>query len=479
MNLQSTLGRSGLVFLVVASCRTVGPDYTAPELPVALADTPALEALVEPTGQVDLAAWWQAFDDPVLTGLIEEALADSLELSAAFARIAEAEAVLGVERASTKARADLTGAFTRTGISENTQFGLFPGQDRTTDDITIGVGASWELDLWGRKERIIEAARADFEVRLEELSAVRVSLAARVGDAYLRLRELQRRRGIAEQNLAALVESLSAARTRYDAGLVERLDVLQSEAQLERARADLPGIDLGIARTMSELESLVGRTPGTLGETLRADAPKIPSPSGRLGGDVSADLLRRRPDLRTAERRLAAQTARVGIAEAELYPRLSLGFNLGLESELLENLPKATSLIHSMGPSLSMPLFSGGALRDNVRANEARVEESLIDYRATLLAALHEVETAARAVALEGQRQAALETARKASEVSLENASVRYREGLTPVDTVLDAQRSLYAILDARTTARAAQARAYIDLYRALGGGWSGDKQEP
>lgn len=466
--------------LVVAGCTTVGTDYEAPApvLPESHAvDLSGLSA-AQPAmdGPVDLVAWWRAFDDPLLAGLVERAIDGNLDLDAAFARIAEAEAVLGVERAATGPRADLSGAYTRSGISENTQFGLFPGQDRESNDYTAGLGASWELDLWGRNQRLIEAASADYEMRLEDLAAVRVSLVAQVADAYLRLRELQRREAIAAVNITALERSHETASVRYDAGLVEELDVLRARTELENARALVPGIQRMAAAAVTELELLSGLEPGSLGEALgpASDRPSIPMPTGRIGDEVPADLLRRRPDLRSAERLLAAQTARVGIAEGELYPRLSLSGTLGLQAADPGDLLKATSITHTLGPAISVPLFSGGGLRANIAAADARVDQALVAYEATLLGALHEVDSAARGIVLEGARLAALDEAQASAELSLERSTTLYREGLAAIDAVLDARRALYAIEDARAQARSASARAHVDLYRALGGGWPG-----
>ena len=490
MSRRPSLVTAGLAPLVLTACTTVGPDYQAPapELPdahpadLASVTGPTAADLGQPMPDLDLVAWWTAFDDPLLTELVERATAGNLDLAGALARIAETEAVLGVERAAAGPRADLSAAYARTGVSENTQFGLFPGQSRESDAWTVGLGASWELDLWGKNERRIEAAAATYEAELENLAAVRVSLVAQVGDAYLRLRELQRRRAIAVVNLDALERGLETAEVRHGAGLVEELDVLRARTELESSRAVLPGLDRATSGVVTELELLAGLEPGSLAAELApAEArPTIPSPRGRVADQVPVDLLRRRPDLRAAERSLAAQTARVGVAEAELYPSLSLAGSLGLESELLENLPKATSVTHALTPSLSLPLFSGGGLRANVRAADARVEQALVAYETTLLAALHEVDTAARGIAYEGARLDALDEAQASAAETLERSNVLYREGLATIDAVLDARRALYAIEDSRAEAEAAAARAHVDLYRALGGGWSAPaKEEP
>ena len=470
-----------LLALLAAACTAVGPDYEAPQL--ALPDTHAADLVVldqsepAPESEVDLVEWWTAFDDPVLDELIARAIGSNFDLRSALARIHEAEAVLGVERAARGPRSELSAAYTRSGISENTQFGLFPGQARESDDYTLGLGAAWEIDLWGHTRRMVEAASADLEARLEDHAAVRVSIVAQIADAYLRLREYQSRAAIASGSVELLEQGLVTARARVDAGLTEELDVLRALTELESARALLPELRRARSDAGTELELLLGLGPTSL-DALLGLAPgasaEIPTPSGRVGERVPAELLRRRPDLRSAERQLAAQTARVGVATAELYPKLTLAGSIGLQAEHFGNLFESGSGVHSYGPSLSLPLFSGGGLRANIRAADARVDQALVHYESVVMTALHEVNSAATAIGFEGARLESLERAEQQAQSSLERSTTLYREGLTALDAVLDARRSLFEIEDASARARSAASRAHVDLYRALGGGWPG-----
>jgi len=466
----------GLLF--TAACTTmVGPDYEVPDAQLQeshRADLAALDALFgrSDAGVLDLGVWWASFDDPVLSGLIERSVIDNFDLRQTLSRIAEAEARLGISRSERGPRADFGAAYVRSGISENTQFGLFPGQKREQDSYSATLSASWEIDVWGKARRSIEAAEADLGARIEGLWAVRVSLAGQVADAYLRLRELQSRTDIANENVKVLAQSVDVVSARVQAGLVEELDLLRARTELESARANLPALASAEAAVVTELGLLLGAEPGELDELFATGASEIPSPVGRLGTQVPRDLLRRRPDVRMAERELAAQTARVGVATADLYPSFSLVGSLGLLSEKPENLLDGTSFTHSLSPAVNLPLFSGGAIRANIRVEDQRVDQALLAWESSVLAALHEVDGAATALRFEAQRLAALERAAAEATRSLERSRTLYREGLITIDAVLDARRALFAIEDTRAQSRGSLARAHVDLYRALGGGW-------
>lgn len=470
-----------LVWLA-AACATVGPDYAAPETEVPASfrqDLTAWGPQLGGEGALDLATWWRAFDDPVLADLVERALADNHDLHAALSRIAEAEARLGVSRALRRPRLDADASYTRSGISENTQFGLFPGQERESDSYDAGLTASWEVDLWGRAARGIEASEADLAARAFDLWAARVSLVGQVADAYLRLRELQVRVGLANDNVDVLKQSLEMSQARFDAGLVEELDVLRARTALESARATLPQLRGLQASVVTELGVLLAAEPGELDALVAGPASAVPTAGGQLGAQIPADLLRRRPDVRGLERTLAAETARIGVATADLYPELTLIGSIGLSSEKPENLLEGGSLIHQLGPRLTMPLFSSGAIRANIEAQDERAKQALIAYEAGVTLALHEVDGAATAIAWSAARLDAVERAIAEAERSLERSDALYKEGLSTIDAVLDARRELFSLEDARAQVRALLSRSYVDLFRALGGGWPASKGEP
>lgn len=469
-----------LLSLAVTGCATVGPDYERPELELAEAHRAQLESLPGLFGAdfadpLALATWWSAFGDPVLAGLVERATVENFDLRQAIARVVEAEARLGVTRASSGPRADGAAAYRRSGISENTQFGLFPGQERESDDYTASISASWEIDLWGKAARSIEAAEADLAAGVEGIWAVRVSLAGQVADAYLRLRELQRRVQIARSNVEVLQRGADTAKARFQAGLVQELDLFRARTDLESARAVLPELQRAAQAVITELSLLTSVEPGQLDAFLQVDASVavvLPTPQGKLGTQVPGDLLRRRPDIRVAERELAAQTARVGVATAALYPSLTLVGSIGFQAEKADNLFKDGSFVHGLGPNLSLPIFSGGGLRDNIAGEDARVDQALLAYESRVLTALHEVDSAATGISLSARRLAALESAVAQAKESLERSEILYREGLANIDAVLDSQRALFQLQDSATQARSSLSRAHVELYRALGGGW-------
>lgn len=466
-----------LPLIWLAACATVGPDYTEPEVTVPASFRQDLTQWGPALGGdavIDLANWWSAFEDPILSDLVERAIQGNYDLQIALSRIAEAEARLGVSRALKNPRLDANAEYTRSGISENTQFGLFPGQQRESDSYAAGLAATWEVDLWGRAARSIEASEADLDARVDQLWAAQVSLAGQVADAYMRLRELQLRTQLAQSNLDVLAESLDAAQARYDAGLVEELDVLRARTELESARAQLPELRRLQASVVTELGVLLATDPGALDDLLAAPAGErsVPVANGRLGDAVPADLLRRRPDVRAIERALAAETARIGVATADLYPEFTLFGSIGLQSEKPENLFEGGSLTHALGPRITMPLFSGGAIRANINAQDERAIQALAEYKASINAALHEVDGAATAIAWHATRVTATGRALEQAEFSLERSQALYREGLATIDAVLDARRELFQLQDTRAQAQANLSRAYVDLFRALGGGW-------
>ncbi len=489
-----------LLLALLAACQTVGPDYEVPEVEFPdqhHADLAAWQAIGEGP-EIDLNQWWAGFQDPVLDELIQRGLRQNHDLRSALGRMHEWQARYGVSDAAAGPRAELNAQYQRLGISENSDFGLFPGQSRETDEFTLGLGASWEIDLWGRLARSIEAAEAEWAGSIEGFWAVQVSLTGQLAHSYLQLRELQNRLGIAQENIAVLERSVRTARARLEAGLVQELDWLRAQTDLESARATLPELERAAGETRSQIALLVGEHPGVLDDLLAPQSPAaegsedlgtddsvdsigasdaatrtaIPSPKGRWSAPIPADLLRRRPDIRQAERALAAQTARVGVATAELYPSLNLTGSLGYLAADLHNLLEEPSMTHTLTPALRLPLFSGGGLRQNIAVQEAGVEQALVAYEAAILRALHEVDQAALGIRFELERLASLDRAVTQATTSLERSRTLYREGVADIDAVLDARRALFSLQDQAARAQAAHSQAYISLFRSLGGGW-------
>lgn len=453
--------------LVLAGCTVVGRDHEAPEteLPQQFLEQPGAAVLRD---DPELAHWWRRLDDPILNGLVERAAAGSLDLRAALARVREARALRGVARSEYWPTVDLSGSYTRLDESENTPFGSF-AEERDVHDARLD--ASWELDLWGRVRRSVEAADADLAATIEDARDVQVSVAAEVALAYVDLRAYQRRFELARTNVALQEETLDLVRARFDAGLVGERDVAQALTNLQTTRSRVPQLEVGARAAENRLAVLLGVAPGTLSAELSL-ASAIPVAPLQVAVGVPAELLRRRPDIRRAERALAAETARVGVAEGDLYPRLSLFGNLGFQAEDAADLFESDSRVFGIGPSLRWNVFSAGRLRDRVEAQEARVQQAAAAWEGTVLAALEETENALAAFVREQSRRSSLSEAAAHARRSVELARTQYTEGLSDFQAVLDSERALADLEDTLAQSSAAITTHLVRLYKALGGGW-------
>jgi len=459
-----------LALALVAGCATVGPDYAAPEAAVPPAWREAAgSGLVH--GETDLATWWRRLQDPVLDGLVERATRQGLDLREALARVREARALRGVADADRFPTIDAEASYQRHGESENTPLGgLVPDSDL----FAAGFDTSWELDLWGRVRRSIEAADADLGASVEDARDVAVTVAAETARAYIELRSFQARLAVARTNVALQKETLDLARTRLDAGLVGERDVAQAGSNLESTRSRVPALEVGLRASENRLAVLAGLPPGALAAEL-AEAAPIPVPPTELAVGVPADLLRRRADVRRAERVLAAETARIGVAEGELYPQLTLGGSLGLAAERPGDLFESGSEVFSLGPSLRWNLFDGGRLRRRVEAQDARAQQALVRWERAVLVALEETENAMTAFGREQARRGSLLLAAAEARRAVDFARTQYREGLTDFQTVVDTERTVAALEDEVAQSEAAIATSTVAVYKALGGGWEGE----
>lgn len=454
-----------LLLLMLAACSAVGPDYAPPaaELPASWREA---EGFAQ--GEPDLAAWWRRLQDPVLDGLVERATRQGLDLREALARVREARALRGVAAADRYPTVDVAAGYSRVGESENTALG---GIVPDSDLYAVGFDTFWEADLWGRVRRSVEAADADLDASVEDARDVAVSVAAETARTYVELRAFQARLGVARRNVALQQETLDLVQTREGAGLVGKRDVAQAASNLETTRSRLPALEAGLRAAENRLAVLVGEPPGALAELLAADAP-IPVPPAEVAVGVPAELLRRRPDVRRAERVLAAETARIGLAEAELYPRLTLGGLLGLAAEEPGDLADAGSEVFSLGGALRWNIFDGGRLRQRVEAQDARAEQALVRWERTVLTALEETENAMTSFAREQTRRGSLELAAGEARRAVELAQAQYRAGLTDFQSVVDTERSVAALEDEVALSEATIATSTVAIYRALGGGW-------
>ena len=457
----------GLGLLVLSAC-SVGPDYVRPELDLPDAWQRSVEHELDDEDSV-LARWWESFDDAVLTELIERGASDNLDLSVAFARIDRAVALYSVVSGQRVPDIDGTGFATRVRSSEGTTPFIPPGLDRTNDLHGLGVTGTWEIDLWGRVRRSIEASEAQMGAAIENYRDVLVVLLAQIGSTYVEVRELQARIEFLERNIKSQRDTLQLTRDRYETEIAPELDVRQAELNLANTESQLPVLRQLLARAVHRLGVLVGEPPSALVTLLQEPAP-IPKIAGVPHTGLPAELVRRRPDVRRAERVLAAATAEVGVATAALYPQFQLGGSIGYEAT--SALFDASNLTSSFGPVFRWNLFDGGRVRGQVRVEEAEVREALATYEGTVLVALEDVENALAFYVEERARRDALMRSAAAAQRSVELVRELYRSGLTDFQNVLDTERFLFQQQDQLAASEGQVMQNLIDLYRALGGGW-------
>jgi NodT family efflux transporter outer membrane factor (OMF) lipoprotein len=480
MKHQRLLSFAAIVLALVVSGCTVGPDYVQPEIETVpdVWNTAATEGLAE--GASSIQTWWAVFDDPTLDSLIERSRISNLTLREAMWRIEEARALRGVVAGERAPQVSLDGSADRSELSANGPLGdLAPdGSTEPGNLFDLGVGASWEIDLWGRIRRQVEAADAEVAASVEDYRDVLVTLFAEVAANYVDVRELQERLRLAEANVEGQEDTLQLTQDRFDSGLVSALDVAQAESNLANTMSLIPTLEQRLALALNRLAVLLAMSPGGLDEELGMESPIPIEPQGVTTG-LPADLLRQRPDIRSAERRLAAQTARIGVATAELYPRFSLTGFLGFQSTSAGDLFNSDSVTWSVGLPIRWRLFEGGSVRSQIAAEQARTAQLIARYEQTVLVALEEVEGAMVSYEKQVQRRERLGEAVDATQRSLDLVLTQYRAGLTDFQNVLDTQRTLLLREDEYAASEGIVIKALVELYRALGGGWDPATAEP
>ncbi|MCB2186146.1 MAG: efflux transporter outer membrane subunit [Deltaproteobacteria bacterium] len=445
----------------------VGPDYQAPEVNA----PPAWKQMEDPalvTGQAELTTWWTVFHDDTLTSLIEQAARENLDLKTAVARVREARARLGVARGYLYPSLDAAGSVEENRNSEN--YGSPAGARFTA--YQAGLDASWEIDLFGRVRRSVEAAQDDLQTSVEDRRDAQVSLFAEVANTYLSLRTAQARLASAFGNIKSQMGALQLTRDRFKAGLATDLDVAQAERILASTEAEVPPLRITVTQSINALAVLLGTVPSRIFDQL-VIPQDIPAPPTRVMVGVPTDLLRQRPDIRSAERQLAAQTARIGIATADLYPTFSLLGNFGFSTTNSANWFDWSSRAYGIGPSFSWNIFSAGRIRAQIKVQDALTEQALYYYEKTILTAISEVESALAGFTGQKEREKALGVSVEAAKRSVELSMQLYRDGLTDFQTVLDSQRDLFNFEDQLAQARGAASSNLVSLYKALGGGWN------
>ncbi len=462
-----------VAFLVCATGCKVGPDYVRPDLATPDAWHQELDGGLF-QGTASLARWWTVLNDPVLDGLVARASTGNLDLQITLARIKEARGGLRIAGGELFPDLDATGTAERFRASEE---GPFPTPDPEGNEDTsifeVGIDAAWEVDVWGRVRRSVEAAERDYRAAIEDQRDARVTLYSELARNYVNLRTLQERLSIAQSNVATQQGSLDLTQSRHDVGLAPELHVRQAESNLATTQSTIPAFEQAIATSINRIAVLLGHHPHRLYEELSAQA-QIPMPPEKVVVGIPSNFVRQRPDIRASERRLAAQTARIGVATADLYPQFSLFGSVGWSAEDIDDLIGSSSRVWSIGPSFRWNLFDGGRVRGNIEVQDARTEQLLKVYEKTVLLGLEEVENALVGYVKEQHRRDTLARAVAASKRAAELASEAYTAGLTDFQNVLDAERSMLDLEDSLAESRGRVVTNLVAIYKALGGGWQG-----
>lgn len=482
---RPSVRRLAVALTALSGCM-VGPDYRRPDVAVPDQWRGAGGVAAAPAAPTDLAAWWRGFGDPVLGALIDAALHQNLDLKSAVARVRQARAqrVISAAGLFPSLGAGAEYQYNRP-FSENSQFGQLlgsggnaPPSDLITTNLYQGeFDASWELDVFGGIRRGVEAADADLATAEDDAWGVQVTLLAEVARMYVSIRSLERRLAITAENLDSQRDSVALTEDRFRTGLASELDVRQARSLFATTLAQVPALESEREQTMHALSVLLGREPNALQEMLSRSAP-IPGaadPDGlavRIPVGLPSDLLRRRPDIRRAERQVAAATARIGVATAELFPKFALTGLVGLQSISASDFFTSGSRYFSVGPTISWRLFEGGRLRANIAVQDAVTEQALYGYENAVLTGLRDVEDALIAYGKERLRHDALVDAVEQTQRSVVLSRDLYVHGLGTYLAVLDAQRAQYGSEDSLVQSDQALVVDLLATYKALGGGW-------
>jgi len=453
------------VSLAAAAC-AVGPDYKAPEpAPVAVINAdPQVFATAEPD-----ADWWQGFSDPVLVDLVQRAKAGNLDLRASVDRVKQSRALFDDRRLDQFPRVTSEGGYTRS----DEQVPGFGTQKVNVQSADLGFDANWEIDLFGHVQRSVEAADADAGASEADARDVKITVAAEVARNYFELRGAQQRRIVAEANADAQRQTLKLTQTRLSIGQGDPTDVESAKARLSAIEATIPTFVTTETRANYRLAVLVGERPGALDTVLTPlKAQPVPSVKALPIGDASG-FLRRRPDVQAAERRLAGETARVGVATADLFPRVKVTGFIGLLSGDVSQLFAHGAEAYSVAPSVTWPALDLGGAHARLRAQEAKSDESLANYDQTVLRAIEDLETALVSYRQQQTQLRSLSDQVTAARRASELAQIRYKEGTVDFLTLLDAQRTQLTAEDALAAAETDANTDIVAIYKALGGSWA------
>ena len=461
--------------LILFGC-TVGPNYTAPTL----ANTPkqwSTDLSPNTTTHNPLAEeWWLAFNDPILKQLVKDAIAANLDLKQAALRIKEARTqrwiTLTAGLPSLSAKSSVTKRFNnfQTGGQPTASGSSFGAGNQVMNIFQMGFDAQWELDLFGGERRALEAADATIDSEIENSRQILVTLLGEVANNYIQLRNYQQLSLITQNNLKSQQDTVSLTKTRQQAGFISYLEVAQAQTEAANTEAFLPDYDTIVKQSLHSLSILLNKAPNALAPLL-TQPQAIPQLHNPELSTLPSELLTRRPDIRLAERLIAKASANIGVATADLYPRVNLAAFIGLQnSKLTDFTPVGKSW--SAASSLSLPIFNWGKINANIKSKKIQHELAFLDYQKTVLSAFKEVEDALIAYKNEQTRHQTLTMAVNSSQLALEMANERYNKGLTMFLDVLQSQNSLYQTQRDLVDSQAKLAVDLVALYKALGGGW-------
>jgi multidrug efflux system outer membrane protein len=477
------LSVTAFCLIIVSGC-AVGPDYHPPETKVPKdwngqeVVTPATPSKTAPN-PVELVEWWTAFNDPILSSLVEMAVRSNLDVRLAEARIRQARAARGVVGAPLWPQAGSSVLYERSqGSSEVGGGGAIATVGAAKNLWQAGLDASWEVDIFGGTRRNLEAATADLRAAVEDRRDVLITLVGDVGSNYINLRGFQQQIDIARKNLKAQKRNAEIIQKRHDAGFVGGLDVANAKAQVATTEATIPVFESSARAAIYSLGVLLGREPAVLEKDLAKAAPIPPTPL-QIPVGLPSELLRRRPDIRRAEAQLHAATARIGVATADLFPKFNLAGTFGFSAAEAARLGNWTSNFWSWGPTITWPIFAGGRIYWNIKVQNALQEQALLTYEKAVLTALKDVETALVAYAKQQETRISLSEAVINNRKAVDLATQLYLAGKSDFLNVLIAQRSLFATEDALAQSTRTVDTNLIALYKALGGGWEKEGAPP
>jgi NodT family efflux transporter outer membrane factor (OMF) lipoprotein len=451
----------------LAGCTTVGPDFTPPRTDWDEGWTsPTLASLAPPPAGVDNTLWWRQFNDPSLDALIAAAMASNRDLKVAGLRVLEARAQLGIANAGL--RPQLIEGTASAGYGANApDFAPIGKSDFAYAN--VGANAAWELDFWGRFRRGVESADANYFANVANFDDFAIILRSEIAQLYISYRTTEAQLKITRENAELQKRNVEISDVLFRNGAEGELDVVQARTQYLATIAAIPQLESTLQQSRNAIAELLGRPPGLIAE-LALGPQKLPTTPAGVSTELPADLLRRRPDVRAAAFRAAAQSAQIGIAQSELYPSLTLAGTIGVTTTSLGG---ASNLIQlGVGPALRWNLFDFGRIRGNVRVQDARLEQALQAYQQQVVAAAREVDSAAIAFVKSHEQDVILDQSQQAAKRALDIAQTGYREGFTDFQRVLDAQAALFNQQEAFVINRGQHASDLIAIYKAVGGGW-------